>query len=119
LDVRLTPMDEQKLAGASRAAPPGDAFAEYVGGKRDLYRGTLTGVNAAIEHFEKALTIDPRFAAAWAGLGDASMRMPFDAPPGGDWQPRAKERCERALALDPDLPEARYVRGRLAWTPAA
>ena len=119
LDVRLTPMDEQKLAGASRAAPAGDAFAEYMGGKRHLYRGTLTGVNAAIEHFEKALSIDPRFAAAWAGLGDAYMRMAFEHAPDGDWQSRAKEMCERALALDPDLPEARYVRGRLAWNPAA
>jgi len=47
------------------------------------------------------------------------MRMAFEHAPDGDWQSRAKEMCERALALDPDLPEARYVRGRLAWSPTA
>ena len=27
--------------------------------------------------------------------------------------------CARALALDPSLPEGRYLRGRLAWSPRA
>src|SRR6185503_990439 len=47
----------------------------------------------------------------------ADVRMAFEAQPEGDWYARAQAMCERALALDPDLPEARYVRARLVWSP--
>jgi len=118
LDVRLSPADDRRLAGAARPAPAGDAYSFYIGGKRHLYRGTLAGVNAAIECFEKARDADPQYALAWAGLADAYMRMAFEHAPEGDWKERAYEMCDRALAIDPALPEGRYLRGRLRWNPA-
>lgn len=117
LNVQLSPVEDRRLAEAARPAPLGDAYAEYMGGKRHLFRGTLEDVNVAIERFERARSIDPNFAAASAALGDAYMRMAFEYAPGGDWQARAQSMCERALALDPNLPEGRYLRGRLSWNP--
>ena len=117
LHVQLSPAEDRRLAGAARPAPAGDAYALYMGGKRQLYRGTLAGVNAAIEQFERARDADPTFALAWAGLGDAYTRMAFEHAPEGNWRTRALEMCERALAIDPALPEGRYLRGRLRWNP--
>src|SRR5256885_5893918 len=44
-------------------------------------------------------------------------RSAFTWDPESDWWERAKEMCDRALDLDPDIPAGRYLRGRLAWTP--
>lgn len=119
LDVELTPAEDRRLLNAARPAPAGEAYAAYMGGKRHLYRGTLADVNAAIECFDRACAIDPTFAPAWAGLGDAYARMAFEHAPEGDGYVRAQAMCDRALALDPALPEARYLRGRLRWNPLA
>ncbi len=43
--------------------------------------------------------------------------MALNYEPEGDWQARAAEMCERALSVDPQLPEGRYLRGSLLWTP--
>jgi len=45
--------------------------------------------------------------------------MAFEHAPEGEFYERAQAMCDRALEIEPDLPEGRYLRGRLAWTPHA
>jgi tetratricopeptide (TPR) repeat protein len=54
----------------------------------------------AIEHFERALQIDPDHSVALENLGSAYRQKK-------DW-PHAKRFLEKALALNPDDPEANY-----------
>ncbi|HSE62037.1 MAG TPA: protein kinase [Thermoanaerobaculia bacterium] len=116
LRVELTPSEERRLArGAAR--PAGDAYELYLKGRASLFRGTLLDVNAAIEAFEGARDADPLFALAWAGLSGAYLHLALKYEPEGEWQARAEEMCERALAVDPQLPEGRYLRGALRWSP--
>jgi serine/threonine protein kinase/tetratricopeptide (TPR) repeat protein len=116
LRVELTPSEERRLArGAAR--PAGDAYELYLKGRASLFRGTLSDINAAIEAFEGARDADPRFALAWAGLSAAYLHLALKYEPEGEWQARAEEMCERALAVDPQLPEGRYLRGALLWSP--
>ena len=119
LQVALTSGDERRLAATPRAAPAGGAYELYVKGKLSLFRGTLADVNEAIDCFERARDADPGFALAWAGLADAYVRMAFEHAPEGEFYERAQAMCDRALEIEPDLPEGRYLRGRLAWTPHA
>ncbi len=115
LEVELTPSEERRLA---RMAPPvGEAYEHYLKGRALLFRGTLLDVNGAIEAFEQARAADPGFALAWAGLAAAYLQMGLNYEPEGDWQERAERMCERALSIDPRLPEGRYLRGALLWTP--
>jgi TolB-like protein/predicted Zn-dependent protease len=100
--------------------PPSPAVYElYLRGKLALWREGLPDFIAAVDWFEKARAADPGFALAWVGLADAYARIAFEFHPEGDWYARAQAMCAHALALDPDLPEARYVRGRLLWSPPA
>ena len=115
LEVELTPSEERRLAGGAR--PAGEAYELYLKGRASLFRGTLSDVNSAIEAFELARDTDPRFALAWAGLSAAYLQMALNYEPEADWQARATEMCERALSIDPQLPEGRYLRGSLLWTP--
>jgi len=111
----LSPSDEQRAVRG--AQPAATAYERYLKGRFHLYREDLADVNAAVECFEEARDADPGFALAWIGLADAYLRLVYTFQPEGGWGGRAREACNRALALDPDLPEGRYIRGRLIWTP--
>jgi eukaryotic-like serine/threonine-protein kinase len=115
LEVQLTERDQERLERAGRAGSP--ARSHYMRGRVLMLRETIESCNAAVEAFEEALHVDPSFAPAYAGLASAYLRIAFTFFPEGDYHARAVEMCERALALDPQLPEALFVRGRLAWTP--
>ncbi len=65
----------------------------------------------AIAHFRRALELDSSYAAAWAALGDAVLQQAqfFGYPV--TWADSGRAMAERALSLDPDLPEARKTLG--------
>jgi len=65
----------------------------------------------AIELYDEALRIDPKYAPAWAGLAFACARYSqeyFDADPG--WAGRAEEAAAKALEFGPYLAEAHLAR---------
>jgi serine/threonine protein kinase/tetratricopeptide (TPR) repeat protein len=115
LQVELTPSEERRLARAAR--PVGRAYELYLKGRSLLFRETLEACNAAIEAFEQARDVDPQFALAWAGLSAAYARMELAFEPERDWLERAEAMCEKALSIDPALPEGRYLRGEFLWSP--
>ena len=115
LELELTHSEKESLA---RAAPvQGDAYEHYSRGRVLLLTESLAEVNEAVEWFKKALEVDPSFAKAYAGLADAYARIAFTWVPDAEWYQRAEEMCDRALSLDPRLPDGRYLRGRLLWSP--
>jgi eukaryotic-like serine/threonine-protein kinase len=115
LEVELSPSDELRLARAAR--PGGKAYEMYLKGRFHLFRETLEDTRAAIEYFEKAGEADPGFAPAWASLSAACVRMGFSFDPDGDWHSRAEAMYEKALSIDRGLPEGRFLKGLLLWTP--
>jgi non-specific serine/threonine protein kinase len=117
LKLELTPADEQRIA--NRIQAPGDLMELCLKGRVLLLHETVANVNAAIESFERARDIDSKNPLPWIGLSDAYTRLAFTYDPEGGWDRRAREMADRALQLDPNVPEGHYIRGRLAWTPQA
>jgi eukaryotic-like serine/threonine-protein kinase len=115
LRVELTPAESGRLGKGP--ATSGEAYDLYMKGKVRLFRDTLEDTVAAVDFFEKARAADPGFALAWAGLADAYARIAYEYQPEGDWHVRARAMSDKALELDPGLPEGHYVRGRLLWSP--
>jgi adenylate cyclase len=68
-------------------------------------RGRWLGL--ALENFSKAIQIDPKFAAAYAGVADAysSLGMYGIIPP-YDAMPKAKAAASKAVSIDPSLSDA-------------
>src|SRR5262249_16915595 len=66
--------------------------------------------------FEKAVELDPGFAQAHAALASSFAKKVFEGDPDGSWRSKATAEIEKALALDPNLPQAYLARGNLAWT---
>ncbi len=115
LQLELTPADKQRIGRRPQAAR--DVVDLYVKGRVALLVETIPSLNNAIEYFERAAEIDRDNPLIWIGLADAYCRMAFNWDPEGEWYERAKEISERALQLDPEIPEGHYIRARLAWTP--
>jgi len=83
-----------------------EAYQLYLKGRALLYRRGLH-VRGAVQCFERAVTLDPEYALAWAGLADAHTMLGlygFERPEAT--MPQAKEAATRAVAFDPSLAEA-------------
>ncbi|MGH9330649.1 MAG: winged helix-turn-helix domain-containing protein, partial [Vicinamibacterales bacterium] len=93
--------DRSARAAPARVFP---AFETYMRGR--FYREQVTedSVRRAISHFERAIELDPNYAAAHAALADCHRLL---AAPGweverpGDLLPRARTAADRALQIDP------------------
>ncbi len=89
-----------------------------VKGKATLEYATREAqVHQAIELFQKAIDLDPTYAPAWAGLGEAlwylaAAGLEYVAP--ADVRDKAIAAAERALSLDPALPDAYKARAAIA-----
>ena len=103
-------------------APPTrslEAYDDYLRGSFFAHRTTeheSEDNDRAIALFERAVERDPRFARGHAALASAYTWKFFNADPHRMWEVKASAEVERAISLDPSLPEAYLARGNLLWT---
>lgn len=108
LRVEFPPGVRFSMAGTSNP----DAYVLYLKGRHFLDKGSPDSVTQARDYFQQALDLDPAFARAWSGLGDAYGALGVVSPlPAADAYPRTRAAAERALQIDPDLPEAHVSLG--------
>jgi TolB-like protein/DNA-binding winged helix-turn-helix (wHTH) protein/Tfp pilus assembly protein PilF len=104
----------------SHAAPSSfSAYEHTLRGRFFREQATEASTRKAIEHFERAISADPTYAPAYAGLGD-SYRL-LGAPGWEVEEPagllkKAKAAAERALALDPMSADAHAVMAMVHFT---
>jgi len=116
IQIKLTPQEQSRLTRARPINPA--AYDDFLRGRYYLNRQTKADNYSAIQALDSAVTSDPEFAAGWAELAQAYVwRLFLFAPEEKDLHEKAYVAVEKALALDPDLPEAYLARGRLLWTP--
>ncbi len=94
-----------------------DAYQEYLLGRFFWNKRSANDLDRAIEHFNRAVKIDPSFAQAYAGLAETYAIYPFYAVV-ADKEALLKARVAavRALEIDDELAEAHtalaYVRAQ-------
>lgn len=88
------------------AAIPPEAYALYQRGQGLFWRGTKRDLDAAVQMFERALALAPDFALAHAALGLACGRIHRYCDRDEKWWNRGMTAAQRALTLQPQLPEA-------------
>jgi TolB-like protein/Tfp pilus assembly protein PilF len=107
-ELRATLSREERRRLAHTPTRSLAAMETYFLGKQLLEQRTRESLFAAVEYFEQVIALDPEFALAHSGLADAYMLLPeysatVDRRVG---QERSEAAAKRALALDPELPEA-------------
>jgi tetratricopeptide (TPR) repeat protein len=73
-------------------------------------------IENAILMFEKAVSLDSKFALAYAFLGKAYTSVFFIYDPNTKWESKAYVSIEKSLSLDPNLASAHSAKGDLTWT---
>jgi TolB-like protein/Tfp pilus assembly protein PilF len=92
-----------------RPANP-EAYSEYLLGKQFFNRGNPSGFQSAIAAFRRAIALDPRYAAAYAGLAVAEAYWADNGGEPADVE-RALSDADQAITLAPNLPDGYVARG--------
>jgi TolB-like protein/DNA-binding winged helix-turn-helix (wHTH) protein/Tfp pilus assembly protein PilF len=112
-EIRLTLTREQRVRfGGARPVNP-RAHDAYLKGRYCWNRRSEEGLTRAVEYFNQAISSDPEFAAAYAGLADAyGILGAYGAVSPRDAFLSSKAAAGRALEIDETLAEAHTS---LAW----
>jgi serine/threonine-protein kinase len=91
---------------------------EYLRGRDQLRRYVFNtvaneNIEIAMEHFRRAIDLDPRFALAHCALGTSYLHRVLKVIGGRDDIDNAAASLDRALALDPQMIEARAYRAMI------
>ena len=103
--VKLTPEEQAQLRPTRRVNA--EAYELYLKGRYHWNKRNLPGLTKGAEYFQQAIDRDPTYAAAYAGLADASSRLGFwtDAPP-EEACARGKAAALQAIEMDSTLSDA-------------
>ena len=104
LMLKLSPVEKVELS--KRLTLNAEAFDCYLRGRNFLLNRTKNNLDFAILLFQKAVELDAKFAAAYAGLGEAYATMYRDFDRKENWLDKALEVSLKALMYDASLSEA-------------
>jgi len=117
------PTTKAEIQAEVRAAEKGgtknvEAHESYLQGRFFLNRHSEKETDQARAAFERAVQLDPKFALAWAGLAQTHVWDCNYATQGGqkgfnDHLAGARDAVERAVALEPDLPDALFPKAMI------
>jgi adenylate cyclase len=101
----------ERVSLTKRHTVNAQAYDLYLRGQDYLYRLTKRSVERAIQLFEKAIELDPRYAAAYAGCSSAYGQMYWLFARDAKHRDRAQELSFKALMYDNNLAEAYTAMG--------
>ena len=111
LRLTLSPREQQDLA--ARPTENMHAYDLYLRGRSYARRLTRQDLEFALQMYENAVTQDPNFALAYAAIANVCAYYHCNYSRETAWIDRARAASERAVSLQPHLPEVMVAQ---AWT---
>jgi eukaryotic-like serine/threonine-protein kinase len=114
LKIKLSGADEQKLT--KNYTQNADAYKLYLQGRFYANKRTPKDSRKAIDCFQQAVSIDPNYAVAYAGLAISYAYLTiYGDEPAGETFPKARESALKASELDSTLAEPHILLGLLKF----
>jgi eukaryotic-like serine/threonine-protein kinase len=110
LNLHLSPQEQKAIHQRYTQSP--QAYLSFLVGRALLEVETPEKFEAARKNFEQALTYDPNYAPALAGLSHVEGLYYRDLDSDPSHLTRSEEFAHRAIAADPDLGEAHIALGQ-------
>jgi non-specific serine/threonine protein kinase len=109
--LRITLSPQEEAAISTKPTDNLQAYDLYLRGKSYARRLTQQDMEFALQMFESAVGLDPKFAHAYAALANVCALNHYRHATGSQWLERARVAAEKAVELRPNLPEAHVGRG--------
>lgn len=111
--LALKPTDEEQARLGAHPTMDVKAYDLYLQGRNTLRNGhSQEGYRQAVGLFEQAIGKDPKFALAYAGLADSSIRM-YGETKESVWAQKATLAAQTAEQLSNNLPEVHLSLGNV------
>jgi serine/threonine protein kinase/cytochrome c-type biogenesis protein CcmH/NrfG len=110
LQLTLSPRERRALQNVQTTNPV--AYEYYLRGRHYHHRLNREGLLRARDMFEKAIEIDPHYARAYAGIADCIAYLFMLHRPDPSLREVVAQAAQRAVELDPQLPEAHVAQGQ-------
>lgn len=110
--LRITLSPQEKEALAEKPTDSLQAYDLYLKGKSYARRLTRQDLDFALQMFENAVSVDPNFALAHAAIAKVCAEYHYNFQRDASWIGRAMAASQRAVALQPELPEVQIAN---AW----
>ena len=105
--IRALLAPEEKARVARKGSVNPEAYDAYLRGRFFWAKRTEEGVEKSFGCFTEAISLDPTYSAAYAGLADSHLMLGiFGIRSPHDYCPKARAAAERALQLDETIAEA-------------
>jgi serine/threonine protein kinase/tetratricopeptide (TPR) repeat protein len=106
-----------EAGGAARTSTPlPEAYMLYLKGRFSLDNRDEESARKARDYFRRALDLDPTYAQAWTGWSDTlDVLMWLSIMSPGEAYAQSRAAAERALQIDPDLPEGHVSLARVLF----
>jgi non-specific serine/threonine protein kinase len=111
LRITLSPQEEKVIARKPTENP--QAYDFYLRGRSYTRRYEL---DFAMHMLDQAIKLDPKFALAFAGIGWVCSTIIEFRDQNPKWLEKGVAACDKALNLEPQLPEALAARARLYYS---
>ena len=114
LQAKLTGSEQQVIAARPTENP--EAHQLYLKGRFFWNKRTANDLKKSVDYFQQALTADPNYALAYAGIADAYVFLPgYTGGLPQDYYPKAMAAAKKALELDDTLAEAHTTLALALW----
>jgi serine/threonine-protein kinase len=112
LDLKVQGRERQSLE--SHGTQVAGAYDYYLQGRGYLQNyDRAENIDSSIQVFERALALDPAYALAFAGLGDAYWKK-YEGTKDSSWIEKSREACQKSSRLEPKLSAAHACLGALS-----
>ncbi len=113
LRITLSPKEQEEIA--ARPTENLQAYDLYLRGRGYARRRQRQDLEFALQMFENAVMLDPKFALAYAAIANVCAQNHYYYGRDPVWMERAMKASEMASALRPDLPEAQVAQGWMLY----
>jgi serine/threonine protein kinase/tetratricopeptide (TPR) repeat protein len=108
--LNINPTNDEIAAAEARPTDNSTAYDLYLRGRNSMRGDNSKSIQAALDYFDQALRADPKFALAYTGIADASLRM-NGIKKDNLWTQKALAAAQQAQQLNDKLPEVHATLG--------
>jgi len=92
-----------------------EAYEAFLKGHYFMNKATKEGLAKAVEYFQQAIDLDPKYAMAYAGLADSYRRLGRYGVAPAEFVPKSRAAAVKALEIDDTVAYAHSMLGLIAY----